>query len=782
MVFFWPRAVHTAVISISVFLILITAFPDYAIPQTGNRAILQLFVNEVDKGEVIAWLRSDDVFVQVSDLDKAGVATRKGTREFTGKEAYVSLTSLGPDITYVLNEKALTLHIKISATAIQGSTTLDLTPTAPSGIIYSEDTSAFVNYAGQTNGFSTWEAFGEAGLSMKGHLLSTTVSRTEDGQVIRGLSSLTLNDRDHLTRWILGDSFATSGPLGGSTFIGGVSVARNFSLDPYYFFFPRPGFSGTALTPSTVSVYSDGGLLRQETIAPGRFDIQNLPAANGYRVNSVVVRDVFGRETEIISPFYLSTRVLEAGVSEYNFNAGVRRNNLAGASWDYDSPALLARYRVGVTDNLTPGANIEADSHLVNGGARLTGKSELGEMDLSLAGSVGQGLSGSAGSLTYSFQRRWFSLGASVRWMSNQYSTVSLASATDRATVESTAFIGVPIGPRVNVNFEGTYSHFRDAGIVKRTGASGNARISENWSLFASTSWSQQSAVDSTPGRDLYDIFVGLSYFFGHNTTGNVYMERQKGRSIEGVRVQRSLPVGPGVGYRAEATTGADSHQLGQLQYQGQYGRYEALYDSAVAKPVFTASGGIVALGGSVHATRVVDDSFVLIRTPGVSGMRGYVNNQEIGQTNSRGELLVPNNLISYYGNRISINDQDIPLDYRIDSTEKTIAPPFRGGAIVTFPVIRLQIITGTLAVETGGSTSIPAYGRLIVTVAGQTVESPIGKNGEFYLENIEPGDYTAVIESQEKTCRVTLNIPTSPDPFLKLGQSVCQMEGPKVR
>lgn len=748
----------------------------------ADKAILQLIVNEVDKGEVLALLRSGDVLIRAAELDAAGIRSLDGTREFIGKEAYVSLSSLAPTVTYVFDEKALALHLRNRSTA-QSKTTLDLTPTAPPGTIYSEDTSLFLNYAAATKGFNTYDAFGEAGLSVKGHLLTSTVSRTEDGRIVRGLSNLTINDRDNLTRWIIGDSFASSGALGGSAFIGGINVARNFTLDPYYFFFPRPGFTGTALTPSTVSVYSDGGLLRQETVAPGQFNLQNLPVANGYRVNRVVIRDIFGRETEIASPFYLSTRVLQTGVSEYNFNAGARRNNIGGSSWGYDSPVVLARYRVGVTDNITPGANLEADAHVVNGGMRMTAKSSFGEMDVSLAGSRENGQGGSAGSLTYSFLQRWFSIGANVRSMSARYATVSLPSTADRSKVDVTGFIGVPIGPRVNVNLDATYSQLRDAGIVERIGLSGNVRITDNLSLFSANSWSQQSAQSGSASRTTsYDIFVGLSYFFGNNTTGNLFTEQQKGHSWEGMRVQKSLPVGPGLGYRVEGTTGDDSHGLGQVQYQGQYGRYEALYDSSIKQPSFAVSGGIVALGGSVHATRVVDDGFALIRAPGVPGMRGYVNNQEIGQTDSRGELIVPNNLISYYGNRISINDQDVPLDYRVDATEKTVAAPFRGGAVVVFPVIHLQIITGTLTVETAGAISIPAYGRLIVTVADQTVESPIGKRGEFYLENVPAGKHSAVIENQEKMCHVTLDIPASAEPFLKLGQVPCQMGAPETR
>ena len=754
-------------------LLLLISIPIEAWPQTGDKALLQLIVNEVDKGEVLAIRRSNDVLVRLADLEAAGVRTEGATREFIGEEAYVSLASLAPGTAYVLDEENLAIRLSGQA-GLQATTKVNLTPSAPPGMVYSEDTSLVVNYAAETKGFQKYNVFGEAGLSLSGHLLSSTVRRTEDGHVVRGLSNLTLNDRGHVTRWIIGDSFVSTVGLGGGTFIGGLNVSRNFTLDPYYYFFPRPGLSGTALVPSTVNVYSDGGLLRQETIAPGQFELNNLPVSNGYRMNRVVIRDIFGRETEIVSPFYLSTRVLQAGLNEYSVNAGLRRNNVTTASWDYDSPVLLARYRVGLTDSLTPGANIEAGNRLANGGLRLTAKSLLGEMDLALARSTDAGATGGAASLTYMYLQRWFSIGASMRTMSARYATVSLPSSADRARIEATGFIGLPIGTRVNINLETTQSQFRDAGTVRRLGGSGNVRLTENWSLFTSSSRSQQPKT-----RDTYDVFFGLSYFFGNNTTGYAFAQRQHGqtadRNIEGLRVQKSLPVGPGFGYQVEGTTGDDSHGLGQLQYQGQYGRYEALYDSTMNRPVFTVSGGIVAIGGSVHATRAIDDSFDVIRTPGIAGLRGYINNQEVGQTDSRGELVIPNNLLSYYGNRIGINDQDIPLDYRVDATEKIVAPPFRGGALVVFPVARLQILTGTVRVETDGRDHIPAYGQLTITTPDKSYESPIGRQGEFYLETIPPGSHAAAIDDEGKVCRFTIEIPDSPEPILKLGEIRCQ-------
>ncbi len=768
-----PRTAATGL-----FVILLLCLPVTGWAQSGDRAFLQLIINEVDKGEVMAVRRADDVWVRTADLKSAGVDLGGAKQEFIGKDSYTSLASLAPGTGFTLDEKALTIRLTGRA-GLQGTTKLDLSPRAPAGTLYSEQTSFFLNYAAETKGFSEYGAFGEAGLSVAGHLLSSTVRRTEEGQVVRGLSNLTLNDRQHLTRWVLGDHFVNGGNLGGSMFLAGINVERNFTLDPYYYFFPRPTLSGTALVPSTVNVYSDGGLLRQQNVAPGQFELDNLPVANGYRNNRVVVRDIFGRETEIVSPFYLSTRVLQAGLSEYGLNAGFRRQDVASASWDYGTPVMMGRYRLGVTDNVTPGVSMEIGQRLANGALRLTAKSLFGEMDVSLAGSKDGGAAGTAASVTYSYLQRWFSIGASMRTASNQYANISLPSSADRARLETTGFIGVPIGTKVNLNFEATRSQFRDAGTVNRAGASGNIRLSPSWSLFSSNVWSQQVGAKAT-----YDFFIGLSYFFGNNTTGFAFAQKQKGstfeRDIDGVRVQKSLPVGPGFGYQVEGTGGTDPHGLGQFQYQGDYGRYEATYDSAVKQPVLSLSGGIVAIGGSVHATRVIDDGFVVIRTPGASGVRGYINNQEVGTTDRRGEVVVPNNVLAYYGNRVGINDQDIPINFRVDTTEQTVAPPFRGGALVVFPVARLQILTGTVVVNRADGPRIPAYGQLSVSLKDQAVESPIGKKGEFYLENVPVGAHDALIEDEGQHCRFVLVVPDSPEPILKLGEVICQ-DGGKV-
>ena len=43
----------------------------------------------------------------------------------------------------------------------------------------------------------------------------------------------------------------------------------------------------------------------------------------------------------------------------------------------------------------------------------------------------------------------------------------------------------------------------------------------------------------------------------------------------------------------------------------------------------------------------------------------------------------------------------------------------------------------------------VPVFGQMTVTLGATVVESPIGSNGEFYLEGIRPGVHAATIASE---------------------------------
>jgi hypothetical protein len=198
-----------------------------------QRAILEVRLNEVKMGEVSVFLRNTDVLVRLKDLQTAGLKALPEGHEIIRGEPYVLLSSLAPQLTFRVDERDLTLNL-MAQPSIMGFNRFDVQPNRPAAIRYSEDTSGFVNYSLNLRDFRYSTAFSEAGITVRNGLLYGAISRNEDGSFVRGLSNLTINNRDNLNRTVVGDRLVTSDVLGGNLVLGGISFFREFSLDPYF--------------------------------------------------------------------------------------------------------------------------------------------------------------------------------------------------------------------------------------------------------------------------------------------------------------------------------------------------------------------------------------------------------------------------------------------------------------------------------------------------------------------------------------------------------------------
>lgn len=429
----------------AVLLTLLMVSPSPALSRDEQTAVLALTVNEVRKGDIIVILRRDDVLARVEDLEQSGLRGFTGQREPVQGVMYVSVASLAPGITFVLDEHTLALRLTAQP-AFLGATVVDLQGGRPADLVYREDTSAFVNYAVQALDFESFTLFGEAGLRLGKALLFSGASRNGEGDVVRGLSNITIDDREDLVRWTGGDFVARPDALSNALFMGGVSVSREFTIDPYFTSFPTVSLSGTAATPATADVYVNGLLLRRTELPPGSFELRNLQVPSGAGTARVVVRDVFGREQVIPSAFYFTPRLLTEGLHEYSYGLGFRRNNVGTESWDYDRLGFRGQHRIGFTRALTVGARLEGAADLVSGGPMLTAALPFGEIELAAAGSRETAASGAAASIGYRYASRAASFGAAARVFSDRYATLQLAPHDDRARSELSAFAGNPAG------------------------------------------------------------------------------------------------------------------------------------------------------------------------------------------------------------------------------------------------------------------------------------------------------------------------------------------------
>jgi outer membrane usher protein len=739
--------------------------------------LLPLTLNEVAKGEVSVIIRGEEIFVRPSDLERAGLTgdawhraltsarLRSGAVIDAGGTEYIALSAFSPDLTFEFDEANLALSIA-AAPAMLAPTSLSIAAGRPKEIVYSKDTSTFFNYSATIGRANQKGFFGETGTSIGGNLLLNSFAKSPSQGFARLMSSYTIDDRQRLRRFTLGDANVSSDSLGASALVGGVTVSRNFNLDPYFVRFPGLNFRGTALTPSRVDVYVNGAIVSQKELPPGPFELRDIPVSAGSGNAQIVVRDAFGREQTMATPFYYSTEVLAKGISEYVYSAGFLRKDFGRRSFSYGDPALAGVHRIGLTEDLTVGGRVELSRGVISAGPRASKRTRFGDFGAAVAFSSENGHTGSAAELGYRYLGRRFSFGGTGRLMTNEYANLTLRRADDRPTNDSAVFITLLTG-HASLSLVATRTTRRDSPGIDTISALTNMPVGKRASLFVSV-----GSVNEGAGRRA-QAFAGLSFLLGSSTTANLSVEHREGKARVVTDVQKAIGARTGYGYHLQAAGTTDEHNgLGSVEYQNEVGRYEVNvnpFDRSQG-PTLTASGGVVYEKGAFVLTRAVQDSFAVVRVPGVKNVRVYASNIPVGRTDDNGNLLVPN-LLSYYGNRLSIDDRDIPLNYEVQATERMIAPPYRGGAFVEFPVRQIRSVTGSLVIASG---EVPAYGELTVSAAGESFVSPLGRNGEFYLENVPAGSHPATIDYKLGACSFTLTIPPGKESVVKLGRISC--------
>jgi outer membrane usher protein len=741
-------------------------------PEQIAEAPFTLTVNHVKKDDVIVVLRGHDVFIDRADLRAAGITVEGGEEAELAGRKLLRLGSVSPPLRYELDEKEIALRIFAPAELLPHHT-IDL-QARPPDIVYTRDASAFLNYAPRLDDEGHLDLYEETGVSIDGALLFSSTYLSNTRAPVRGMTNLVLDDRPRLLRYTFGDALVRTGALGSGGFIGGVSIARNYDLDPYALKTPGVGFAGSTTTPATLDVLVNGTRVRSEPIAPGTFEIDNLQVGGGSGVAGYVIRDIFGQEHYLTEPFYISTTALSPGYEEYSYALGFVRHAVGAQSWDYNEPAAFAFHRRGLDEHFTAGGRAEASTGRLSLGPSLTTLWHIGQVDLDVAASYDRdGDYGGAAQLDYSYNSRVLGFAAGLRLTSDRYSNVGLAPEEDRATVDANAVISVPVGAGVTLAYRTSFGADRDGGVVALQATQASVRITNSLNWLTSASRAKHSGEPAD-----WEVTTSLSLALTHGYSAQAGWRLSPDHQAVRLDTSKSLPSGTGFGYRATTVFSDEIEGEGQVQYQSLFGRYGARYTVYSQQPRLTldAAGALVVVPGvGVFPTLPVQGSFGVIRVPGIEGVRAYGNHQELGTTDSNGNIVIPN-LISYYGNSLSIAPEDVPMEYELISSETVLAPPPRGVAMATFRVRIPHFYRGRVVVLDGtGKRVVPKYGEIGITQHGKVVTSPLGPQGEFELSELDPGTLSALIEWAHGNCTFALELPESGETVIEMGELTCK-------
>ncbi len=739
--------------------------------QEQQRALLTIRINTILKSEVTVILRGTDVLVKRSDLVEAGLRGFKFNDEAT-PDNWISLASLAPGLTYRVDDTNLILDLSVSgehfgegtAINVQRHEVLHLTRPVRS---------VFANYAigGSTRGGAI--ASMEAGSRIGAGVLDTTWSLASRETYQQNLTRWIVDEPSTSKRLIAGDFFIDTGDLGGAVSFAGFSSERYFGFNTGIVRSVLPGVTGTVDTPSIANIYINGTLYRQETLAPGQFNLQNLPVQNGASNMQVVVTDAFGRQQVFNKSFYASDALLSPGLTDFQYGIGVIRPSLGEAP--VTGAGFAGRYAAGVTQNLTAGARVEFAGRIFSLGPIIALRLHQGVLGLGAAASEDAGTAGTAGLASYQYISPRFNLAASFRYQSPRYATLSVPAAFDRPVTTANLSFGIPVGPRTSLTLSLLNDHFRDAG-------------SQNQLQFAQ--WRTLSSIATLEVTETFSTYAGtkhvglatqINFTPRANESASFGATSNDGRPGVTANFDRAVGVqAPSLGYDVGVNASRDNVAMyGQAQYRWQYGDDLANvnFSNGSKDVLLNAAGGLVFIGGKMFATRPLSDSYALVDA-GLPGVRVFANNVQIGRTNRSGFLIVPE-LESYFGNQITIDPADTPMNTRIEATAQNVVPMARTGAIVRFDLRPVRTVTGRLRIRAGnGSFAVPAYGIFELQLADKIVTSDIGDGGEFYFENVPAGQYHGKVRYRGGACAMTVTVPAGSAPFVKLGTLLCDEKG----
>jgi outer membrane usher protein len=767
--------------------------------QSDDVVIMKVFLNTVDKGEYFFLLLNEKApYFKAEDLKKLGLfgifrngryglfrsGTFRNERNRIKSDTYISLNSLYPRVRYEIDMKASTLYIMAHPELLEDNV-FDLSYYPPYEVSRTKDASAFLNYSVR---YSLDENFDytslgipwEIGSNINGSLLFSNFSYTKsdtDEWHVRLNTNITVDDPKIRSRMIMGDFSASSGELGSGGSYGGLSFSSNYAAEPFFITSPAQDLTFMIESPSEVEIYVNDVMVERRNLSPGEFTFSNLPHASGSGKITLIIKDAYGRKKRLEKDFYTSPILLKPGISEYSYNIGLKREEFGLESSEYSDAEFLAFHRFGLSNYFTGGFRIETDGNVVNGGTTadfVLGR--IGIFNFSLAGSQFEKDYGYAGSIGYTFSTGGFNFRLSGRGFTRNYSNLTLTPFQDKSRLTTNAGVGFNLGRFGSLSASYSVTDRYIETDTNETTLFYSKRLFSGLSFYAN--------VSRTEGEDVIEeAFVNLSILLGGGSSGSLNRSIQEDRTSNTLSLQKNAPTGPGFGYRFRANQEEDQGETvkdgdASIQYNGPYGVYSTDYrrSSDVDSYEFSASGAISLIGGSLHLSRPISDSFALLKVGKLQNVKVNSNNQYVGKTSSRGKLLVPD-LISYNNNSLSIEDNDIPVNYEISEIEKYVSTPLRAGGVVKFDIFKLQGFGGYLFFAQRGKRTSAEYSGLEIKTDEKLFDTVVGKGGKFYLENIPSGQWPARLFLKEKHCAFKITFPESDEMFVDMGEISCEIK-----
>ncbi len=581
----------------------------------------------------------------------------------------------------------------------------------------------------------------------------------------RGNVRLVKDDVAHMLRYAAGDlSYPVSGFQSFSS-MGGLSVARNFSLQPYNVFKPTGQSSILLTSASQVEIYINGNRDRVLHLPAGNYSLSDFPVVDGVNDVHMLITDATGRVEEHTLSIFTSDNLLRKGVQTFSYNLGLSSTVDNGRIRYSNRLAFSGFSRYGVTDSWTLGANLQGDGVQQMAGISSVTQGRLGNVQVDLAASHdGQYGSGTSGRVQYSYidpRQRTFDLALSYRDPDFQ-PLGQRGRALERYTISAR------YGQKIFRDIQAAFG----ARIVGQRSLHGEIAkpqwaYSANFSKYINPSLSLGANIGAS-NSDRFSLFVSLSWVPGNshrrgqqavNASYDSSSDTARADwSYSGDRRERNLSAQASLVRRA-GETGIDGN-LDYASYRFEASAQHTTGANRTARDQVRAASAVVfALtdGGPKFAvSRPVSNSFALVYPH--DDLRGHdigINPSIAGRgiafdaVASRFGAAVLPDMEAYYDRPITIDTRHVPAGFDVGASQVVLAPTYKSA--VTF-----RVGSGADAYARGRITL--ADGKAAGLISGE-VTGPGGydkqiftdRNGVFFVYGLARGAYHLTLAGQDK-------------------------------
>ena len=601
---------------------------------------------------------------------------------------------------------------------------------------------------------------------------------------------LTYDDVERQIRYEFGDLSVGRRPFQLAPRIAGISAYREFPIDPYRNIRPVAEQGFQLDEPARVEVYLNGAPVRTYELGAGRYNLRDIPLVPS-AANDVELRLTYasGRVEVLAFPAFYDIELLEPGLVDFGFNAGVSYRDEDGRRiYDDGEYNVIGYVRKGLTPTLTAGLTWEGNRHFDTVGIEAVWASPIGSFALNSSTNIRSPKPNSSRvALQYAWRdadrTRGRAIDAQVVLTGKDYRTLNEIFGGNNVRLTSQVRAGQSFGPRWRGQVYGGYEDAREFG--ERYYAGANISHQFKFGTLSFGAEYQKTPEDSGP-------VVRLSYSMplGSGNVSASYLSQDSSARAEYTRLA-ALGVGAiGVAGGIERRDDFD-RQYARLSYIGN--RFEAGFEQVHAtaddgfrdlRSRLTFGTSLVMADGVVALGRPVSNSFAILSVDekaddyriAVEPRRGFGSSKTLYSAYSDwlGPAVVPT-LSPYFNRSLQVDAPDAPAGISLGGQVFAIKPGFRSG-------FHLEVGSGANASLLGTLYGIDgepiAFGVGEAVRLGAADAAPLqlftNGSGRFFLEGIVAGEiYSLHIGLDGEALEALVSVPADTVGILRLSDPV---------